>query len=118
MFKKYRSREKLLVKLYEPLIQSAESVRAEPVIYWYVGLLGEANRDYLMRVRAHELLTIAQDALEAGDTGKARSMTLRAGKINYDYDVLGLTPEYLFALIERAEGSQAATAHLIIVTEK
>jgi hypothetical protein len=104
LFKNAESRGIVLERLYGPLIHAAESVGADSTINWYAGMCGMTNHDVSARNSAIELLRIAIDAVDAGDVKRAKLLTLSAKKVySGEYDILGITPEYVFALIERAE---------------
>ncbi|HEY3969025.1 MAG TPA: hypothetical protein VGM05_31030 [Planctomycetaceae bacterium] len=103
LFKDVGCRDSVLRRLYSPLIRSSETVGAERALWPYAGVFGADGRSSYIWFRAVELLMAAQDALAVGDIEKARSMTLRAEKFDVAYDVLGYTPEYVFAVIDRAE---------------
>ncbi len=66
------------------------------------------------RAKAQEFLNQAQLLLHEGRTDEARAKVQQAEKLDVAYDVLGMTPEYLLAMIERAESdtllAQAAPA--------
>jgi general secretion pathway protein D len=56
------------------------------------------------QAQARQLLQQAQELLEAGRTDEARAKVQQAEKLDVAYDdALALTPEYLTAMIERAE---------------
>src|SRR4029077_10256102 len=56
------------------------------------------------RVRAQELLKQAESLVAEGRTEEARAKVQQAEKLDVAYeDALALTPDYLLAMIERAE---------------
>lgn len=107
------SRDRVLRHVYRPLVRTAETVRAEPVLWWYAGVFGPANRDSLTRHRSVAMLTTAKDALVAGDVERARSLTLQAEKFDCAYDLFDDTPDYLSWLIQE-EDKEAGNAVQII----
>ncbi|MBI3866401.1 MAG: hypothetical protein HY290_31360, partial [Planctomycetia bacterium] len=63
----------------------------------------DSSKSLADRVKAMELLNQAQTLLESGRPDEARAKVQQAEKLDVAYDVLGLTPEYLVTLIDRAE---------------
>ncbi|HEY2253358.1 MAG TPA: hypothetical protein VGH74_19930, partial [Planctomycetaceae bacterium] len=55
------------------------------------------------RARAQELLKQAQILLQEGRPDEARIKAQQAEKLDVAYDLLGVTPDYVLSLIERAE---------------
>ncbi|HEV3445624.1 MAG TPA: hypothetical protein VG099_13335, partial [Gemmataceae bacterium] len=55
------------------------------------------------RVQAQELLKQAEALLAEGRTQEARAKVQKAEKLDVAYDLLGLSPDYLMPLIDRAE---------------
>jgi hypothetical protein len=97
------SRDRVLRQVYHPLVHTAETAGAEPMLWWYAGVFGTANRNSLTRHRSVAVLAIAKDALVAGDIERARSLTRRADEFDCWYDLLDDTPDYLFSLIQQEE---------------
>jgi hypothetical protein len=106
-FNKSESRDQTLMRIYFPLIRTAEAIGANSVVSWYSGVFGRTNRPRFEKLRALSLLAAAQDALAAGDIERARSLTLRARSLrDVRYRMFGVSPELVLERIKEMERSR------------